>query len=495
MFNFNKRTLVITLLLALTVLSPLAFTKTAEEWKSRSVYQIITDRFARTDGNTTQCDNLNDYCGGTFKGIENNLDYIQGMGFDAIWISPVVANTPRGYHGYWVSNLYEVNAEFGTPEELTELIQACHDKDIWVMVDIVANHIGYVDNFDYSSIVPFNSPSHYNPYVDCGTVDPTDEKGFQTCWLSGLPDLDQNDPFVRETLMSWIADFVQTYDFDALRIDTVPHVTREFWAEFSQASGVFAVGEVLNLDLNYLASYQGPLESILNYALYAALRDTFQQGKPMNVIENYFNDAVVAWPDITVLGNFINNHDNPRFLSNSTNVQAFKASLAFTLSTVGIPMVYYGDEQAFKGGMDPANREALWTDMNADSDIYGFLRTINKFRKESEFYTNDQIQRHSDESFYAFTRGQYFFAFTNSLEPQTRTITAHSYPEGTMLCNIFDDKDCVKVQNNEFSIVLLNGEVKMFTPHMTIEEETASPQKELLLESIKLAMTTGSAVA
>lgn len=63
--------------------------KTADEWKSRSVYQVLTDRFARTDGSTTKCTALNVFCGGTFKGITNNLDYIQGMGFDAIWISPI----------------------------------------------------------------------------------------------------------------------------------------------------------------------------------------------------------------------------------------------------------------------------------------------------------------------------------------------------------------------------------------------------------------------
>jgi len=494
MFSNKQRTLLITLLLALAVLSPLAFAKTAEEWKSRSVYQIITDRFARTDGSSAQCDNLGHYCGGTFKGIQNNLDYIQGMGFDAIWISPIVANTPGGYHGYWVSNLYEINEEFGTPEELKELVQTCHDRDIWVMVDIVANHIGYVDDFDYSAIVPFNDASHYNPYVPCDTIDPhADAKAFETCWLSGLPDLDQNHPFVRETLMSWIQDLVQTYDLDALRIDTVPHVTREFWAEFSQAAGVFAVGEVLNVDLHYLASYQGPLESILNYALYAALSDTSHQGKSMQVIQDYYNDAVITWPDMTVLGSFINNHDNPRFLSNSTNVQAFKSALAFTISSVGIPMVYYGDEQAFAGGTDPANREPLWTDMNADSDIYGFLRTINNFRKESEFYAQDLIQRHSDDSFYAFTRGQYFFAFTNSLSPQSRAIQAHNYPEGTLLCNIFDENDCSQVQNDEFFVELLNGEVKIFAPRQPSDQD--HPQKVANLEAMKLAMTTSSAVA
>lgn len=74
-------------------------------WRSQSIYQVITDRFARTDGTTSACGNLNDYCGGTWQGLINKLDYIQGMGFTAVWISPVVKNpiglTADGnsYHG------------------------------------------------------------------------------------------------------------------------------------------------------------------------------------------------------------------------------------------------------------------------------------------------------------------------------------------------------------------------------------------------------------
>ena len=82
------------------------FSKTAEEWKSRVVYQIITDRFAKSDGDSTPCSDFTKYCGGTFKGIQNNLDYIEELGFNAIWISPVVANADNGYHGYWAKDLY-----------------------------------------------------------------------------------------------------------------------------------------------------------------------------------------------------------------------------------------------------------------------------------------------------------------------------------------------------------------------------------------------------
>ena len=83
-----------------------------EDWKKRTVYQLLTDRFAKPSGGG--CGNLGYYCGGTYKGIISKLDYIQNMGFDAIWISPVVDNIEGGYHGYWAANWEKTNSNFGS---------------------------------------------------------------------------------------------------------------------------------------------------------------------------------------------------------------------------------------------------------------------------------------------------------------------------------------------------------------------------------------------
>lgn len=446
-----------------------SFSRTAEEWKTRVVYQIITDRFAKTDGDTSPCHNLGQRCGGTFKGIQNNLDYVQELGFNAIWISPVVANTYGGYHGYWAKDLYSINPDFGTAEELKELIDACHERDIWVMVDVIANHMGYVDNWDYSSLIPFNDASHFNNYRDCRDVPSWDHEGQETCWLHGLPDLNQNNEFVRNTLLEWIHDFIQTYSIDGIRLDALRHVPRSFWNDFSQAAGVFTIGEVFDFDLPYLASYQGPVDSLLNFPFYSSMRYVFEKGGSMNSLEHYYNGASATWSDMSVLGNFINNHDIPRFLHNNGNVPGFKAALAFSISSVGIPTVYYGDEQGFGGGSDPENREALWIKMDRENEFFKFIKTLNNFRKETEFYKYDQIQRYSDDTFYAFSRGEHFFAFTNNHDYQVRTISYHPYSEGTKLCNVFHPKDCVEVINGEFQVVLIGGEAKILSPHVRSE--------------------------
>ena len=155
-------------------------------WKKRAIYQVLTDRFAKSSGaNDGACGNLSDYCGGTFKGLEENLDYIAGMGFDAIWISPVVDNLDGGYHGYWARDWFKINDRFGSEDDLKSLVKACHDKDIYVMVDVVANHVAPVD-MDFSQINPFNSADHYHNKCD---INWSDQNSVEYCRLANLPDL------------------------------------------------------------------------------------------------------------------------------------------------------------------------------------------------------------------------------------------------------------------------------------------------------------------
>jgi len=453
------------IVLLFAIFVALSFARTPEEWRSRTIYQLLTDRYARTNGSTTQCDDWGNYCGGTFQGIINNLDYIKGMGFDAIWISPIIANMPGNYHGYAATNIYEINPYFGTADDLKNLVKACHAQDIWVMVDVVANHMGCLSSPNvYDNKFPFNESQYYHTDIDCGDIDPNNQAEKETCWLAQLADLNQDNDFVRSKLLSWITDMINTYDIDGLRIDTVPYVSKDFWTEFTQASGVYTVGEVFDSNMPYAAGYQGPVSGILNYPFFYTLRWVFQQYNSMNNLQAYYSGATTTWPDQGLLGNFVDNHDNARFLYFNGDHTVFKAATAFSLASIGIPIVYYGSEQFYGGGPDPKCREPLWTNMDTTSEMYQYLATINKFRKQTNFAQYDQVQRYSDDNFYAFTRGNYFFAFTNTQTTQVRTITYHPYPNGTILCNIFWATDCVVVLGGQFKVTLNNGESKFFNP-------------------------------
>mmetsp|Transcript_22649 Transcript_22649/g.40779 ORF Transcript_22649/g.40779 Transcript_22649/m.40779 type:complete len:458 (+) Transcript_22649:168-1541(+) len=438
-----------------------AFAKTAQEWKSRTIYQLLTDRFARPNGDTSPCADISNYCGGGFKGIQDHLDYITGMGFDAIWISPVPANTPGSYHGYAAQDIYTINPYFGGEQAFIDFIQAAHARDIWIMLDVVANHMGPVpNNNDFSILVPFNVSSDFHNY--CQINDWNNMWEVQNCWLFTLPDLDQSNTFVRTTLLDWITWIVTKYDIDGLRVDTVVEVPPDFWTEFSKAAGVFATGEVFNGDINLVASYQGPLPSMLNYPLFFKIKDLFLYNHDMYEARSYMYSQS-AYPDQSVICNFVDNHDNARFLSINSNINRFKSALAWSLVTLGIPIVYYGSEQAFNGGNDPYNREPLWPYLTkTDSEMYVFLQKAVAYRKTEQVWNYSWVERYVDHNFYSFSRGTALAAFTNTDATIQRTIGYHPYNVGDVVCNIFWDGDCVTVTHDGVPVTLTNGEVKLY---------------------------------
>jgi len=112
LFNLQHARLVVLSLFLVALFPPATSAASLAEWRERSVYQVVTDRFAwgngSQDATPPPCQvELGLYCGGTWQGIKANLDYIQGMNFDAIWISPVVAQLPQqtgdgeAYTAYW----------------------------------------------------------------------------------------------------------------------------------------------------------------------------------------------------------------------------------------------------------------------------------------------------------------------------------------------------------------------------------------------------------
>ena len=166
--------------------------RTRDEWKSRSIYEIVTDRFAKEGEDIKEECDLTNYCGGTFKGLQQNLDYISGMGFDAIWISPILKNKDGSYHGYHNIDLYSINEHFGSSEDLKDLIKACHKKDIWVILDAVPNHMA--PDVPVSSYNPFNKDEYFHDA--CDISDEGDQEQKEKCRLFGLPDLKQENEFV-----------------------------------------------------------------------------------------------------------------------------------------------------------------------------------------------------------------------------------------------------------------------------------------------------------
>ncbi|CAE8614049.1 unnamed protein product [Polarella glacialis] len=171
------------------VLTPSSSPEDRFNLEGKSVYLIMTDRFNRFGGysanDTAACTDLNDWCNGTFAGIREQLPYIKGMGFDCIWVTPVVENpsvddapppahdegaSGYGYHGYWAQNYYKTDPHFGSNDELKELVKAVHDIGMCFVLDIVMNHMGPIHPWEPLSVekkIPFDKPEYYHQ-VDRG---------------------------------------------------------------------------------------------------------------------------------------------------------------------------------------------------------------------------------------------------------------------------------------------------------------------------------------
>lgn len=174
---------------------------------------------------------------------------------------------------------------------------------------------------------------------------------------------------------------VNDYDVDGLRIDTCLHVPKTFWSDYTNSAGVYTVCEINNGNPDKVAPYTYESSAALNYPLFWVIRNALLYGSNMWTFQDHV-DVLGKYRDYKVMGNFIDNHDWARFLSIDSNWNKFKTAQVAMTFWPGIPIGYYGDEQAFSGGNDPYNREYLWNSMDTSSEMYQFVKTMNQVHKD-----------------------------------------------------------------------------------------------------------------
>ncbi|PYH93323.1 alpha-amylase [Aspergillus ellipticus CBS 707.79] len=379
-----------------------------DQWIGRSVYQIVTDRFARSDNSTTAaCDAAQgNYCGGSFQGIINQLDYIQELGFDAIWISPAQSQESErtadlsAYHGYWPNDLYSINSHFGTPNGLRALSSALHKRGMYLMLDIVVGDLAWAGNsstVDYSTFNPFNDKKYFHDFKLLSS-DPTNDTCVLDCWMGdttiSLPDLRNEDDDVQQMLGSWVSKLVSNYSIDGLRIDSVLNIAPDFFTNFTKSAGVFTIGEGAAKSAADICPLQPSISGLLNYPLYYIITDAFNTTKgDLSTIIQSIDYIKTQCEDVLALGSFTANQDVPRFGSYTSDISLARNILTISMLADGIPILYYGEEQHLSGGFNPVNREALWlTDYSMNSTtLPSLVQSLNRLRSyasgEGEQYT------------------------------------------------------------------------------------------------------------
>ncbi|EEB06006.2 alpha-amylase Aah2 [Schizosaccharomyces japonicus yFS275] len=495
--------------LIILLLVSIAFAHSLDEWRTRSVYQIVTDRFALDDDMKERiiCDPIRSiYCGGTWNATKKHLDYIQELGFDAVWISPVFANIDgndnigEAYHGYWTKNIYQLNAHFGTEEDLLSLIDELHRRDMWIMMDIAINSMavaGPITPHSFKEHVPFNNPSYYHPlcWVDYELLD---IKNLQDCWLGderiALADVDTENPVVVEKLERWIKDFVEEFHVDALRLDAVKHAPNEFWKKIAASAGVFTIGEYFTGSPKEACEYQkSGMDSFLNFPLYWPISWAFNRtGMEFDALKYAIDQERGNCSDVTVLGTFISNHDLPRIAHNNTDQARVMGAITFNFMFDGIPFVYYGTEQNLHSYHDPFNREPLWEyGYDTKNPYYSLIRTMNNFRKQVIKDDSEYVKRISHilktkRKYMVFQKGDVITVTGNwgvhSPEGLTIQFMPDNFRQGTELIDIISREKFKVNARNTLLVPIKNGFPRVLYPANKFKESLPQVNCTLLPE-------------
>lgn len=339
------------------------------DWDEAVVYFMMTDRFF--DGNEsnntasgadTYGDNPGLYHGGDFAGVTTKLDYLQNLGVNTIWITPIVENikgvavTDEGskdvpynaaYHGYWASDFTKLNPTLGTTEEFETMISEAHKRGMRIMVDIVVNHAGYGTESTFGDMIRNKS---------------TDEGDIKS-WQSGLPDFATENADVRAKLVEWQTSWMKDYGVDYFRVDTVKHVDSTTWAALKNST------TEVNPSFKMIGEYYG--------AGYASNGSTLGSGQMDADLDFDFNDQATSFVSGNIssvekflsarnsalnnaymTGQFLSSHDEDGFKASLMNGKKYtedKATSAalvaatLQLTAKGIPVIYYGEEVGLSG--------------------------------------------------------------------------------------------------------------------------------------------------
>lgn len=287
-------------------------------------------------------------------------------------------------------------------------------------------------------------------------------------------------PEVRDAYNTWITQLISNYTIDGLRIDSVKNVEPDFWGQFQQAAGIYAVGEVADTSADYVCSFQSELDGVLNYAMYYAATDFFSNtGATTSAFEGTASNVNSSCRDPSLLGTFSENHDQPRFASYTSDLSLAKNILAFTLLTDGIPIIYAGQEQHYNGNASD-DREATWlSGYSTSAPLVPFVTSLNKVRRAAinsassgAYATARSDWFYSDDHTLGISKGQpgsnIVLAVSNlgesSGQVQIDLGTAHGYAQGTTLVEILSCSNVEVGNNGDLKIALAGGVPQVLFP-------------------------------
>lgn len=441
------------------------------------LYLVMPDRFA--NGNqendiikgmkesTTDRNNLYARHGGDLQGIANHLTYISDLGATAIWLNPTQENDMKegSYHGYAITDYYQIDRRFGTNQEFKELVKQAHSQGLKVVMDMIFNHCGN-ENYlfaDKPSKEWFNFSSNYvqTSFKTANVMDihaSNYERRIATdgWFASVMPDFNQRNRHVARYLIQSSIWWIEYAGINGIRQDTHPYADFDFmsqWCkEVNEEYPYFnIVGETWlnsNVQIAYwqkdskiAAPKNSYLPTVMDFPLQGLMNQAFDEetgewGGGLYRLYDYLSQDLVYANPMGLL-TFLDNHDTSRFASDkdkANNLTRYKQALAFMLTTRGIPQIYYGTEilmSGNKGNGDGALRRDFpggWKgdEINAFSEkgrtalqneAFNYTRKLLQWRKGNLAVTKGNMKHFSiRQGVYVYQReynGQSVVVFMN----------------------------------------------------------------------------------
>ena len=369
------------------------------EWVQDAVfYQIFPERFYNGDP-TINPKNISiwnskpkatSFFGGDLKGIINKIDYLVDLGINAIYLTPIFESPTN--HKYDTINYFKIDPSFGDLSTLKELVQKCHSKGIRVILDAVFNHAGYFfepfqDVVKRGTESPYYDWFHINKWPFDGEAINYDTFAF----AKNMPKLNTENPKLREYLLNAAVYWIEEADIDGWRLDVSDEVDHEFWRAFRKAvksakHDAYIIGENWLNSLPWLMGDQ--FDSVMNYPF---TRSCIQYFACNNISEiqfkNHINTILMNNTQQVneVMFNLLDSHDTARFLTlSNSNKDSLKLAVAFQLTYLGAPCIYYGTEVGMEGAEDPDCRRTMdWDQTHWDKELLEYYKSLISIRKES----------------------------------------------------------------------------------------------------------------
>jgi glycosidase len=424
------------------------------------MYLIMPDRFSNGDPTndkvagmvdpTFSRDSIYYRHGGDLKGVENHLDYLQELGVTAVWLNPVLENNmPRAsYHGYAFTDHYKIDPRFGGDAAYKSLIDAMHKRGMKMVQDAVYNHVG--TNHWFVKDQPTKDWLHQWPtytnttYKDQVLFDPyaskADQKKMSDGWfVPSMPDLNHNNPYVANFLIQHALWTVEEYGIDGWRIDTYAYNDLEFMNRCNKAlldeyPKLTIFGETWvhgvpnqsyfvnnNYNIKYKSNQPGVTDFQTLWGIQDAMTKDFGWTDGVNrLYTTLAQDFVYKDPMQNVV--FLDNHDISRFYSVlNEDMDKYKMSIGWLLTTRGVPQWYYGAEIGMKGHANPdgwvrldfpggwegdkVNKFVAAGRTPREDSIFNYTKQLANYRKNSSaIKTGKLMQFTPDDWVYTYFR-------------------------------------------------------------------------------------------